>query len=238
MTSCKHLNDRCVSSTPSLSSIVKYTLSFALLLSPTIRAEAAPAWESVGLIDGVAVERAEIADSSLMAFRGQIEVPVSLAKLIYVFRRPDERRHWVNRYHSHQTLEKTQRSELYRIRFKLPPLVSDRDYVLFSKAELDAERREIRVMISSVEDERVPVNDCCVRAEVRRTFYRFTMLSPTRTRLEVEVHTDPKGSLPSWFVNLIQRKWPANTLTSLIARAEEVNRSDPSIEEWMQSLTQ
>ena len=214
-----------------------FALTLLCSLSSPSSAEAAPAWESVGLIDGVAVERAEVAGSSLMAFRGQIEVPVSLAKLIYVFRRPEERRHWVDRYHSHQTIEKTQRSELYRIRFRLPPLISDRDYVLFSKAELDAERREIRVMIGSVEDERAPVNDCCVRAEVRRTFYRFTMLSPTRTRLEVEVHTDPKGSLPSWLVNLIQRSWPAKTLTSLVARAEQVNRSDPSIEEWMQSLT-
>ena len=69
--------------------------------------------------------------------------------------------------------------------------------------------------------------DCCVRAEVKGTYYNFTALSAKRTKLEVEVHTDPKGLLPNWLVNLIQKKWPSKTLSGLIRHARKGNASHP-----------
>ena len=36
-----------------------------------------------------------------------------------------------------------------------------------------------------------------------------------RCRVEVEIHTDPRGWLPSWLVNLIQKSWPLKTLRGI-----------------------
>ena len=199
---------------------------------------AAPlAWESLGVVDGVWVERAEVPNSDIMAFRGGREVDLSLARLLNVFRSPKERRHWVSRYHSHTTIEKTQLAERYWIRFKLPPLISDRDYVLQSKAVFDQGKRTVNVTTRSVTDPAFPPSDCCVRAEVRRSSYRFEALSPTRTRVQVEVHTDPKGLLPSGVVNYIQRNWPSRTLNRLVARAREVEEVQPELQRWVDGLT-
>jgi hypothetical protein len=60
-----------------------------------------------------------------------------------------------------------------------------------------------------------------VRAVVHNTYYRFEALPDGRTKLMVEVHTDPKGSLPSWLVNRIQRDWPSKTLNGLIDRTKK-----------------
>jgi hypothetical protein len=58
------------------------------------------------------------------------------------------------------------------------------------------------------------------------TYYRFEAIPGTnKTTLEVEVHTDPKGMLPSWLVNIIQKKWPSKTLLTLAKVA-----SDASVE--------
>ena len=178
------------------------------------------------------VSRKTVEGSSLFAFRGVTEADIALDVLIATFTDPKQRRHWVNRYEEHVTIKKTKLSETYWIHFGLPPLVSDRDYVLKSDAKIDKKAGVIEVRIKSVTHDKYPP-DCCVRAEVKGTYYKFTALSATRTKLEVEVHTDPKGMLPSWLVNIIQKKWPSKTLSGLIKRAKKVNGSHADTKAWL-----
>lgn len=189
-------------------------------------------WESLGLIDGVHVSRKSSPNSNLFTFRGEITTDLPLDVLMSVFSDPKERKHWVDRYKDHITFEKTELSETYWIRFSLPPLVSDRDYILKTAAKINEEKGEISVHIKSVEHKSDP-KDCCVRAQVKRTYYQFTALSATQSRLIVEVNTDPKGWLPKWLVNAIQKKWPSKTLNGLIKRAKKVGRSHPKVKAFL-----
>ena len=197
----------------------------------------AKGWEKIGTFDNVKVSRKTVKGSPLFAFRGITEANIPLDILIGTFTDPKQRRHWVDRYDEHVTFKKTELSETYWIHFKLP-VVSDRDYVLKSDAIVDKDKGIIQVKIKSVKHDKYPPK-CCVRAEVKGTYYKFTALSPTRTRLEVEVHTDPKGLLPSWVVNLIQEKWPSKTLSRLITHALKNKVSHPSTKAWLgQKFTQ
>lgn len=206
------------------------TLALALPIAPPI-AQATP-WEPLGEIDGVKTERQTQEGSPLFAFRGEITANLSLDTIAATFADPTQRQHWVNRYAEHKTLHKTKLTEIYWIRFKLPPLVSDRDYVLSTVAEIDKERGEIRAEITSTTHPDAP-SGCCVRAEVQRTFYRFTALSRDKTHMVVEVQTDPKGLLPRWLVNQIQKKWPSKTLNGLINRARAVGGSHAEVRAWL-----
>jgi len=67
----------------------------------------------------------------------------------------------------------------------------------------------------------MPEQDCCVRANAYRTYWRLEALPGGRTKAEVEVFTDPMGLLPSWLINLIQADWPSNTLIGLHKRATQ-----------------
>jgi hypothetical protein len=189
-------------------------------------------WEKVGKDRGVNVMRKQVKDSPLMAFRGETVEDISLDMLIATFTDPGQRKYWVDKYHSHKTFKKTPLMERYWIRFDLPIIVSDRDYVLESKATIDKEKGIIEVNIKSITNKKFPEN-CCVRAEVKRTYYRFTALSRTKTRLEVEVHTDPKGLLPNFLVNMIQKKWPSKTLSGLIKQARKTKGSHPDTLAWL-----
>ena len=149
-------------------------LDIANYLGITVQAvHAKKGWEKVGKDRGVLVMRKQVDGSGLLAFRGEVEEDIPLDILIGTFTDPKQRQHWVDKYHSHTTIKKTPLMEKYWIRFKLPVIVSDRDYVLESKATIDKEKGVIEVNIKSVTDAKYP-EDCCVRAEVKRTYYRFT----------------------------------------------------------------
>ncbi len=199
---------------------------------PTLAPAAAHAqgvWDYVGVIDGVKVWRKEVPESNLMAFKGEIVADVNIGKLLAVFLDRNQRKFWVDRFDDTKMLEQTgPLNETYWIRFKLPPGISNRDYVLRADGTVDPALGLFTAKIKSVTHPKAPADDCCVRAEVKGTFYRFEALkgapgTPDKTRLVVEVMTDPKGWLPGWVVNLIQKSWPSKTLNGLVRRSNNAS---------------
>ena len=62
----------------------------------------------------------------------------------------------------------------------------------------------------------MPETDC-VRGQLDRSAYTMTSIDGgKRTHLIVEIHADPKGSVPKWLVNLFQKAWPRNTIEGIM----------------------
>ena len=209
-------------------------LSISLMLLTSAVAWASDDWESVGTYDGVKVWRKQVAGSDLFAFKGEITTNLHIGKIIATFLDREQRKHWVDRFADQKMLEKpSPMLETYWIHFALPFPITDRDYVLRAEAQADANNHVFTARIKSVIDSRKGPDDCCVRAEAKNTFYRFEAIPGTeKTKLTVEVHTDPKGSLPDWLINMIQTKWPSKTLFGLITRAKALNQMAPGYENW------
>jgi hypothetical protein len=170
-------------------------------------------WEKVGKKDGVAVSKKEVPESDLLAFRGVVVHDVHIGKVMTAFVDENQRSKWVDRYAAHKTLKKTATSQTYWIHFSLPFPISDRDYVLHSDAYPDKDKKIVTTKIKSVLNSKAPEKDCCVRAEVYGTYYKFEALPGGKTKLTVEVHTNPKGLLPGWLINSIQEDWPPRRST-------------------------
>lgn len=199
----------------------------ALAAAPSVvHADTQDGWEYLRTDNGVVVYRKNVEGSDIVAFKGVAYADLPIGKILATFQNPDERKFWVDRYAEHKTYEKAENSETYWIHFSLPPLVSDRDYVLRAEGKALPDKRTYTTTIKSVERADNPEDDCCVRAQVYGTYYEFVALpGEKKTKLTVEVHTDPKGSLPTWLVNLIQKSWPAKTLNGLINQAKVSPRS-------------
>jgi len=195
----------------------------AVLLLPAVPrvAHADSAWEYIGTWDGVRVSRKNVAGSDVLAFRGEIVAPIHIGKVMAAFLDRSQRRFWVDRFSDQKTLETiSPLSEIYWIRFGLPFPITDRDYVFRADGSNDLAHHVFTAKIKSVTDGRKGPDDCCVRAVAYGTFYRFEALPGTeKTKMQVEVHTDPKGAIPDWLVNIIQKKWPSKTLGGLIRHA-------------------
>lgn len=196
---------------------------FALIIAlgtGAFNTSAAQDWEQIYEKDGIAVAKKELADSNLMPFRGEGEVDVNIGLLVQVIKTPELGPEWVDlQVESKALVKDSDESAIIYNKYDLSWPVSDRDYVMRQKTTYDEAAKVVTVTYESIEDARYPEDDCCVRAVAVRTFWKFTYVSETKTRIDVEVYTDPKGALPAWLVNMIQRGWPYNSIIGIAERA-------------------
>ena len=217
-----------------LVSFLAVALSAAsFIASPAL---AADDWEVISTDDNFITKRKHVEGSAIFAFRGETVADLSIGRIMNVFTNSDRRKDWVDRFYSTADLKKQGEFErTYYIRFGLPFPIEDRDYVLHAKSTIDDEHRVVTAEIQSVLDESKPVDDCCVRAQAYGTFYRFEAIpGENKTKVEVEVHTNPKGMLPSWLVNMIQKNWPKKTLNGLIREASKEDTDHVRVAAWHQ----
>lgn len=186
-------------------------LSAATLASPAL----AGGWEVVNREDGITVSRKAVAGSPLVAFKGEGVVDAPMEKILHVLVDNDHRTEWVDRLYISERLEQKGSHDfvVYQA-FKLPVVMSNRDYVYRGRAVLKPDGKVV-LELGSVKHRAAP-KTVGVRAHLINSRY---VLAPTaggtKTKVRVEIHTDPKGLLPSWIVNLIQKSWPVKTLNGI-----------------------
>ena len=216
-----------------------FVLIFILIIENRVFAENVPKeipWEIVSDEKGFITKRRKSPNSNIFAFRGETLADVPIGQVLTVFMDRSLRKDWVHMFGEQKDLEvKNDLDKVYWIRFATPMIMSDRDYVLQLKGDIDNASHVMTAKITSVTHPSKGVDTCCVRAHAFGTFYRFEARG-SKTFIEVEVQTDPKGWIPKWLVNFIQKSWPKKTLTRLIELAKKsTSDMDPRFVGWDQS---
>lgn len=211
-----------------------YGVVMALFFAASSPAQARAGWESVGTTKGVKVERKTVENSDLFAFRGEgiFDVPIGL--LVSVLKNPHINAEWVDLMLEHTVVrEVAPDTNLIYEAYGLPWPISNRDYVMTEAMGYDAEAKVFTINYESVTDPAKPESPDFVRAMAYRTYWRLEQRGPSKTFVEVEVLTDPKGSLPAWLINLIQKDWPWKTIDGLVTRAKKGDISpDERVAAW------
>ena len=179
-------------------------------------------WTLVSQKSGVKTEKQDIPNSSLFAFRGEVITDEPLGKLSALILDDEKGPEWVDLMYLSKIIERTSPNQktIYQ-GYDLPWPIQDRDYVMRQTYDYNSSTKVFTLNFESIKHPSMPQQDCCVRAMTYKTFWRLSVLPSGKTKAEVEVITDPKGSLPAWLINLIQEDWPYKTLTSLIARVKK-----------------
>lgn len=172
-------------------------------------------WEEIYVEDGVTVHRAEVEDSKLFAFKGTKVMKGTRQDVLGVLLDNEHRINWVDRLATNYILQlHTPYDYVLYQNFELPALFSDRDYVYRGRVVEDEGSGVVTLSMQSIEHDKAPPTTG-VRAELINSRYVLTPLDSGDTQVEVEIITDPKGMMPSWLVNMIQKDWPRETLTRL-----------------------
>ena len=194
--------------------MTKQTLILGLIVGLLTSVPAlAQAWEKVDEENGIVSYRKPVAGSPIVAFKGEADVKASIEKILWVLTNNEHKPKWVDRMKKSYELEKKTpyHAIVYQV-FKLPVPISNRDYVYEGKITRKGE--QILVNLKSVSHRKAPPVEG-VRAYLKRCTYVLTPKGDNLTHISVEVHTDPRGWLPSWLVNIIQKKWPIRTLSGI-----------------------
>lgn len=173
----------------------------------------AASWEEIDDAHGIKVYKKDVAGSNLHAFRGVGLVDAPMEKIIWVLGDNEHRTEWVDRLKKSVILEKKGDYEFIVYQhFGSPAVISDRDFVYRAQAYSRKDGTAV-LDIQSVTHPKAPPT-VGVRGELKYSSYVLTRVGD-KTLVDVSVSLDPKGALPGWIVNLVQKSWPMNTLKSL-----------------------
>ncbi len=156
-------------------------------------------------------------------YRGTTTMSMSIERIAYVLDDTESKTQWVSRLKQENRLEGnpfSYRSIAYQ-HYNLSWPVSDRDYVIESKWSVMKVKKLPTVILSikSIIRDDVPEIEGRVRGQLDRLVYKLEKLKSNQTRVTVEIMVNPKGLLPNFMINLIQKEWPITTLKQLNAQA-------------------
>lgn len=194
-------------------------LAALFVLAPVARADdpaffAHANWEKIRDDDGIQVYRWGPPHSELFAFKGSGVIDAPLPRLATVLLDAERRHEWVPNVIESRLIRVI--SPLERIEYialKTPPVTSNRDFVYDGKASWSAERQELTLSFTSVEDPAVPETKM-IRGKTQDSTYRLTAIDGgKKTLLECRFLVDPRGNVANWIVNYVQRNLPFNAIS-------------------------
>lgn len=186
-------------------------------------------WEQIDQENGIDVYRKTAPGSDVQGVGGEGLVKAPIAKILWVLMDHEHKPQWIDRFQRSYTIEEiSPLSDVQYASFDMPFPVQDRDFVYSFETSVSPEGDAVIIAVKSVEHPAMPpAKTVGVRGEIVRGRYVLYPEGSDATRVIAEYLADPKGSLPSWLVNLVQRSWPLKTLESLRRQVQE-----PYVKEW------
>ena len=171
-------------------------------------------WVKINEEDGVVVFEKDVKGSSLVAFKGVTTFDEPMEKILWVLKDDANKKDWIEMYLKGYTLEK--RGPFERVIYQAvdsPWPVNDRDMVYVSKAYRKGVN-EIQISMESIDHPDSPPT-VGVRMLLNFSNYNFKKLENGKTQVTLEIHSDPKGWIPKWIVNMVQRTYPIKLFKAL-----------------------
>ena len=194
-----------------------------LLVGVSLAAEPTPApddWEKVGTIDGVSVFRRSLPDSPIKSIRGigTVDVPpVAVAAILLdELHSPD----WIDSLAEAKVVRHVSDNEYVEYNHvNMPLIVSDRDFVTRVRMNQQGPDGTLLIVSEPIEDTLAPERPKIVRGGLNGRYLLEPIEEGKKTRLTVELHANPKGSLPPFIVNFFQKDWAVETLRGIRKQA-------------------
>jgi len=192
-------------------------------------------WEQLFEKDGVKVMRRMVPGSSVFLFRGEGLIDAPMAKIIGVVRDSSRSKEWVDgvvEIKAIREISHWERLDYYQISVPWP--FQNRDFIYHTKVSMDPVSKTVVFTTSSEEDPGTPPRPGVVRGFVHRATMMFRSIDNGKRVYGIgEAHVDPKGALPAWLFNLVQKRWPYNTFMNV---RKQLSKKDIKVDPIAASL--
>lgn len=196
-------------------------MRIALLVAPLLFLQAAPAlaedgvWQKVSDDDGIVVFSKNLDGVATISLRGEAVIDASVQEVFDTMKDNATAHEWmplVAEKRDLQAMGENQRLEYTHV--KMPWPLTDRYFVNTGTVEkLDG--GGLKVFVKSVENPQHVEDDKVLGVLKYSEFLLLPEAGGAKTRIKLEVNTDPKGLIPKFIVNAAQKAWPRDFLNGL-----------------------
>lgn len=191
-------------------------LCISLFLSLQLQAETKNyEWEKVKDENGIQVFIINTDHTDIVKAKTITEVNAPISKVRKILDDIDNRHTWIPFLKLSKAI--TEYSDNKRIEYSLfsaPWPASDRDFV-YSLELVSNTKNQLVYKMHSVVTDLKPEQEYKIRADLFESVYTLTVIDKNTTRVELIFHADPKGWLPNWIINIIQKILPYKILRNL-----------------------
>ena len=179
-------------------------------------------WEIVLQEDGITIFAKNDAPG-VMPFKADAVVNANIEKIIAVIQDYNNKHLWspkLKRVELHEALDDN--TFIFSEFYKTPWPAVDREFLLKGKIFRVSPTR-VNIMANSLSDTELHNSDY-IQAEVKALNLTLESISESKTKITFEFYGDMKGWMPTWLMNLIQKKWPFRFIQALRKRIVEVEK--------------
>ncbi len=201
-------------------------LAFLALAVQPAAAEPQPAWRSDGKIDGMYVERRDVAGSSFDEIRVSTTSPLGLEALcdaVYPKRFDGKLE---GRFKKRELLRETD-TERWTYEQISVAVVSDRDYVMHVKLDQPASTGRCEISFETENRGTRPPAPGFVRIPNIRGHWSLAPTPDGKVSVRYEVYSDPGGGIPAFLARGGQRSAAVDFMKVILARANPPKGSPP-----------
>ena len=178
-------------------------------------------WQLIKEKQGIQVYTQAVPGSSLLKVKTQVTIKSSIPHIQSILDNAQHRKNWIP-FLNHSSVKHvfSATDKLEYSHFHAPWPASDRDFVYRISLTHQDNSRLIYQMKSELYSV-LPENKGIIRAELIESIYTLSKIDEQHTRVELIFHADPKGWLPAWIINIIQKTLPYMILRNLRIEASK-----------------
>jgi hypothetical protein len=173
-------------------------------------------WEQIADKEGVQVYRKSVPGSPLKSMKGVglVDAPVATVALVLLddARAPE----WVDSLAESRVVRTLSAHDYIEYNhIDMPAICRDREFVTHVMLSSDPARKVGIIKSEPGSDSSVPPHPKRIRGTLASYYELKAIDGGQRTLLSIELHSDPKGWLPAWVVNLFQKDWARITIAGI-----------------------
>jgi len=195
--------------------IILLTYLYLICIHAAFASSSESSWKLIKDENGIKVYIYETADSDIVKAKTQTIINASLEQVKATLNDIDHRHEWVPFLKISKALSEYKNNKRIEYsHFSAPWPASDRDFV-YQIELINSSYNKLVYKMFSVDSDLKPDNGSYIRADLFESSYTLESLDSETTTVELVFHADPKGWLPNWVINIIQRVLPFKILRNL-----------------------
>lgn len=194
-------------------------LTFCLMFSFFSQSQAADSqspteWQHTGTKNGVKLYKREVPDSDIIQLKGEGVLQAPLWKIAATLLDTKRAKEWIDSMEESRVVEHMgPRTYIEYNHIGTPFVMKDRDFVSRVNIKSDPLKKTFALVYLPYP---APIEKSdFIRGQILSGVFALTKVDAETTRLNAEVHCDPKGSVPKWIVNFFQSDWAYDTFLAL-----------------------